>query len=585
MDNLKIPRAEHPNPQFERKNWINLNGEWEFERDREEKGLENGFIENAHLAEKITVPFCMESKLSGIEDTDFCECVWYKKAITLYPDFTENRRVVLHIGACDFLSEVYINGKSVGTHAGGFVSFSFDITDSLCDGENIITIRVTDRRRSGNQPSGKQSFDRYSSGCSYTRTTGIWQTVWLESIPREHIIGVRYYPNIYDGTLTVVAQTTVCDGAVLRAEAFFDGKSEAVAESASCGGSCTLVLKPKHLHLWDVGCPNLYDLHLTLTGKDGEADSVQSYFGMRNVCAKDGVLYINGRKVFQRLVLDQGFYPDGIYTAPDETELEKDILRSLDMGFNGARLHQKIFEPRFLYYCDKHGYIVWGEHGDWGLDTSRNEAWKGFIPEWTEAVCRDFNHPAIIGWCPLNEVGSNRQFEFVRYLYELTKSLDPTRPAIDVSGFHHISGNTSGYTDFVDWHDYDQDIDSFRARYESVRDGNDLVCMAGMEWSMSEMPIRPTFISEYGGARWDTSNTPSDGWGYGNGPKTPEEFMQRFKGLTESLLNNPYISGLCYTQLTDVEQEVNGLYTYDRVPKFDPSFFREVLSQKAAIED
>lgn len=575
---VNIPRPEYPNPQFERENWINLNGEWEFEKDPECNGAERGLVSAEHLSSQITVPFCMESRLSGIGDTDFCDCVWYKKTVTLDTDFkSEKKRVFLNIGACDYKTEVFVNGQSVGTHIGGYISFRFDITDALKVGENIITVCATDKLRNNCQPSGKQSHDRFSSGCCYTRTTGIWQTVWLEIVPECHIISVKYYPNICDGTLTIEAKTTVNDSTVLRAEAFFDGKSECVASAVSCGGVCSLVLKPEHLYLWDVGDGKLYDLKLTF----GE-DVVSSYFGMRSVYAQNGVLYINGRKVFQRLVLDQGFYPDGIYTAPDESELLGDIERSLDMGFNGARLHQKIFEPRFLYHCDRLGYIVWGEQGNWGLDISRNDAWQGFVPEWTEALNRDFNHPSIIGWCPLNETQRNQLPEFVKYLYVLTKLIDPTRPAIDSSGFKH----EPGFSDFVDWHDYDQNPETFRARYESVRDGNYLVPMDNMEWAMPKTThIRPTFISEYGGIKWDVDSKLDNAWGYGDTPKTEEEFKARFKGLTEAMLFNSFISGICYTQLTDVEQETNGLYTYDRKPKFDAGFFKAVLSQKAAIEE
>ncbi len=568
-----IPRAEYPNPQFARKNWINLNGEWEFERDRAVSGKAKGLQSVASLTDRIIVPFCMESTLSGIGDKDFCECVWYKREITVPESWLEKgKRVFLHIGACDYKTEVYVNGSFVGDHIGGYISFAIDITSYLGNEKNIITIRAEDRVRSNNQPAGKQSTRYNSYGCFYTRTTGIWQTVRLECVPSEYIKGVKYYPDINDSSLLAVITANCRYGSRIDAEASFNGKTVGKAFAYVTGGSCAVKIKLDELHLWNVGDGKLYDLKLKL----GD-DEVSSYFGMRSVAAHNGMLYINGKRVFQRLILDQGFYPDGIYTAPSENELINDITRSMDMGFNGARLHQKIFEPLFLYHCDRLGYIVWGEHGSFGLDISRKNCWEGFIPEWLEALERDFNHPSVIGWCPLNETQSDQNSQFVSFLVKLTKTIDTTRPVIDASGWHHEPG---AETDFIDWHDYDQNPETFRKRYED--------CFNGSPIKLSKhtpFPLMPTFISEYGGIKWDINSENKDAWGYGDTPQTPEEFKQRFKGLTEALLFNPHIGGLCYTQLTDVEQEMNGLYTYDRKPKFDPEFFKQILSQKAAIED
>ncbi|MBQ7383530.1 MAG: beta-galactosidase [Clostridia bacterium] len=570
-----IPRPEYPRPEFVRGEWINLNGEWQFEKDTGISGRARGLHKAESLCEKITVPFCMESELSGVGYKDFCECVWYKREIDIPAAWLEkNKRVILHIGACDYKTELFINGEYVGVHFGGSVAFSFDITKHISAGKNIVTISAQDYTRSQNQPLGKQS-ERYESyGCFYTRTTGIWQTVWLENLPESYIVGAKYYPNIEDSTLTAVVTAKLGEGKKVKAEAFFGGKLVGADTATVCGGTAMLKIKLNELHLWDIGKGELYDLKLTM----GE-DSVDSYFGMRNVSVSDdGAIVLNGRKIFQRLVLDQGFYPDGIWTASCEDELINDIKRSIAMGFDGARLHQKVFEPRFLYHCDKLGYIVWGEHGNWGLDISRANAYKAFFPEWSEIVERDFNHPAIIGWCSLNETKANQDNEFVRQVYELTKRLDPTRPAIDTSGWLHVKG----VGDMMDWHDYDQNPETFKARYEAVARGEDVLVYAHRP---RVFPIFATFVSEYGGIKWDVNSNLGNAWGYGDAPKTEEEFKERFKGLTEALLFNKFMTGLCYTQLTDVEQETNGLYTYDRQPKFDPEFFRSVLQQKAACEE
>ena len=569
-----IPRPEYPRPQFARGEWINLNGEWQFEKDSGISGRARGLHRAASLSGKITVPFCMESELSGVGCKDFCECVWYKREIDIPEAWLENgKRVILHIGACDYKTELFVNGEYVGLHLGGSVAFSFDITKFISAGKNLITISAEDYVRSGNQPLGKQSSRYESYGCFYTRTTGIWQTVWLENLPARYISGAKYYPNISDSTLTAIIKTVGSEGKTVKAEAFFDGKAVGADTATVCGGVATLKIKLSELHLWDIGRGELYELVLTM----GE-DKVDSYFGMRNASVdENGTLILNGRKVFQRLVLDQGFYPDGIWTASCEDELINDIRRSIAMGFDGARLHQKVFEPRFLYHCDKMGYIVWGEHGNWGLDLARANAYKGFLPEWREIVERDFNHPAIIGWCPLNETQANQDNDFVRALYYLTKDIDPTRPTIDTSGWVHVKG----VGDMMDWHDYDQNPETFKARYEAVARGEEVIKHA----SRAPFPIFPPFMSEYGGIKWDVNSNLDNAWGYGDAPKTEEEFKERFKGLTEAILFNKFMTGLCYTQLTDVEQETNGLYTYDRQPKFDPEFFRAILQQKAACEE
>ncbi len=567
------PRPEHPNPQFFRETWMNLNGEWQFLRDRSVSGKAKRLYLADSLPETITVPFCMESRLSGIGDTDFCECVWYRKEIELSEDWLANgRRVLLHVGACDYQAEVWVNGAYIGMHRGGYVSFSFDITDALSVGKNVITVSAEDHLRSEHQPAGKQSQQYESYGCFYTRTTGIWQTVWLENTPAESIKRVEYVTNVADGSLTVKA--TVRGSATLSAEAFFEGRSVGFASAEGSDGLCAMTLKLSELHLWEIGKGGLYDLVLTY----GE-DRVKSYFGMRTLALDDSALVINGKKIFQRLVLDQGFYPDGIYTAPTEQDLIDDITRSVACGFHGARLHQKVFEPRFLYHCDRLGYIVWDELGNWGMAASVSENWYNFIPEWVEIVERDVNHPAIIGWCPFNETALRHGGtcdNLLSYTAELTRKLDPTRPVIETSGWWHVMG--AG--DILDWHDYDQDPETFRQRYLDVANGTPIV-----NKRYAPCPIYPRFISEYGGIKWDTSSGLGNAWGYGNAPRTEEKFLTRFKGLTEALLFNPFITGLCYTQLTDVEQECNGLYTYDRKAKFDTEYFRAVLTQKAAVEE
>lgn len=566
----RIPRPEHPLPQMQRENWINLNGTWEFEIDYGISGRERKLFEAEALKQKITVPFCPESELSGIGHKDFMYCVWYRKGITIPADW-EQGRTFLHFGAVDYFTYVYINGKEVGTHKGGYTSFSFDITDYLQKGENVITVCAEDIMRKGLQTEGKQCGAFHSQGCHYTRTTGIWQTVWLENRPAAYIDWVKYYPDPDNSSVTVSAK--LCGKGTFSVTAFYDGKA---VGSASAKGHNTLIhvcVPLSEKHLWEVGNGRLYDLELKF-----EEDVAKSYFGLRNLCLDGMKFLINGKSVFQRLVLDQGFYPDGIYTAPTEEILVRDIQLSLAAGFNGARLHEKVFESRFLYHCDRMGYIVWGEHANWGLNLSEYHALQSFLTEWREAVERDFNHPSIVGWCPFNETwdyqGHPQKNDILSTIYDVTKSLDPTRPCIDTSGNFHVK------TDIYDVHDYEQDHKKFHDNYEPFKAGGKLHDWHGGRQTYGGQPV---FVSEYGGIRWSVDST--EGWGYGQGPETLEQFMERYQGLTDTLLDNPNMFGFCYTQLYDVEQEINGLYTYDRKEKFDIEPIQKINQRKAAIEE
>jgi len=568
-------RSEYPRPQMVRSEWINLNGLWEYRTDKGNSGTDRKwYLPETPFEERIEVPFCRESKLSGIGDLDFCVCAWYRKELSL-PAHWDGKRILLHVGASNYLTTLWVDGKRVGKHRGGLVSFSFDLTPYLTNRNPVIILRVQNDVRTENQPAGKQSLSYGSHGCHYTRSTGIWQTVWLEAVAPSYIKSTKYYPDIQANTLTVDAVLENADGRTFTATASYKGRPMGSASATVSGRQAKLTLSLAELHLWEIGNGRLYDLELTL----GE-DHVKSYFGMRSIGCKDGTLILNGKRVFQRLVLDQGYYPDSQWTAPSEQDLIDDIERSIAAGFHGARLHQKVFEPVFLSHCDRLGYIVWGEDGNWGLNINRAEAWRAFLPSWLETVERDFNHPAIIGWCPLNETQKDQDPELVRFLANMTRAADPTRLYIEASGWRHVEG----LTDMIDVHDYEQDPEKFAAKFEPLKRGEPVPIFLFPHWKMEEITF-PTFVSEYGGIHWNFDDVEGNSWGYGKTPESREAFIARFKGLTEALLFHPKMSALCYTQLTDVEQEQNGLYTYDRRAKFDPAIFRAILSQKAAIEE
>lgn len=571
---MSIPRPEHPNPQWERQNWRNLNGEWEFDFDFGNSALNRKVYESGALGKTILVPFCPESELSGIGYKDFMNAVCYRKVITLSANELDGK-VFLHFGAVDFKTTVYINGKYADTHIGGYASFKVDITDLVQEGENVIFVHAVDDSRNTEQPRGKQCYEYHSTGCHYTRTTGIWQTVWLEFVPKQYIKSCKYYPDIDNATLTV--EGTVVGRGTVGLTARYEGRVVGEAHVVVNSGSFVAQLSLSELHLWEIGQGRLYDLQLTF----GE-DAVSSYFGMRKVCLEGRKFMLNNRPVFQRTVLDQGFYPDGIYTAKDDATLRRDIELAVAVGFHGARLHQKVFEKRFLYHCDRMGYMVWGEHANWFIDYTAAVPAENFLCEWMEIMERDFNSPALIGWCPMNETWGYQEREaktrIIESAYRLTKLYDSTRPCVDASGNYHVDKR-----DIYDVHDYEQDPEKFLEYYSHIQEGIVKDQIYRKEPNAQPYFGEPVFVSEYGGIRWSEG----EGWGYGNAPKTLEEFVDRYVRLTEVLIQNPDIMGLCYTQLYDVEQEQNGIYNYDRTAKFDEQTMaklKAVMQQPAAIE-
>jgi len=563
---------------------MNLNGRWEFLLDTGVSGLDRELwrAENFEAARaasvtptEITVPFCPESRLSGVGITDWMNAVWYRRGFVLTGE-QAGERTLLHFGAVDYRCEVWVNGEKAGEHTGGYSSFEFDISALVRAGENTLVVYAEDDNRSGKQPIGKQCTRYHSEACSYTRTTGIWQTVWLEFTPRDAISYAKITPLVAARCALIDAEVT--GGERLTAEAFYGGRSVGKGCADVCGGRAHIELELKELHLWDAGRPELYDLTLSLDGRD----TVKSYFGMRSTEVKPDGLYLNGRPVFMRTVLDQGFNPEGIYTAPDDAFLRRDIELSMDLGMNGARLHQRVFEERFLYWADRLGYLVWGEYAD-GHDISDGRGIGYFLPEWMETVRRDLSHPCIIGWCPQNESYWNKDLDplCLKVCYTVTKDMDPTRPVIDSSGGVHF------LTDMYDIHDYEQDPARFRESFDRMLEDPAYVHnpIHQEQLRMSVYSGQPVWVSEYGGTYWNPEEP--GGWGYGSAPRTEEEFAARYVGLTEVLLENPRICGFCYTQLTDIEQEQNGLYKYDRSRKFGDAVYdaiREVNVRRAAIE-
>ena len=579
------PRAEYPRPQFERADWVNLNGEWSFALDLSDSGRDRDFYNSKGFEQRITVPFAPESKLSGIGYTDFINSVWYQRMIQI-PSAWQGKRVKLNFGAVYYESEVYIDGRFVGRHYGGSDSFAFDITDFVGDGkEHSIVVHAESDLRSGTQPGGKQSTNYYSYGCSYTRTTGIWQTVWMEAVDDMALERVQVVTDIDNEQIVVIpTYYNVAGGNTLSVEVRDGGKVVAHAESAAVQG-VPVVVALKKAKLWSPESPFLYDVVYEVKDAEGKTlDRVDAYVGMRKVHIDGNKIYLNNKPYYQRLVLDQGFYPDGIWTAPSDEALKHDIEMSKAAGFNGARLHQKVFEERFHYWADKLGYIVWGEMASWDKDFNSVAAARNFLSEWGNIVVRDRNHPALIVWTPFNEefgVPSNEAGRFLTDVYNETRRLDPTRPVNTVSGGIYV------ISDFCTAHCYEQD----GARLHSMLfDGEKFYQPQGPNGGF-DRAIRklyydgslPYLLDEFGGIKCaETQPEGGNSWGYGDAAPTREDFYKRLEALVKAIVDHSdKICGFCYTQLTDVEQEQNGVYYYDRGEKFDMGRVKAIFQMKA----
>ena len=577
-----MPRNEYPRPQFEREEWVCLNGEWEYRFDFSKSGAARDWKNAGSFDGRINVPFCPESRLSGVGFTDFIEMMWYRRSLEI-PAGWEGRKILLHFGGVDYRCVVYLDGEEVGRHTGGSAAFAVDLSRFVRPGRSHnLVVRVEDDVRSGLQPLGKQSTWLGSHGCSYTRTTGIWRTVWMEATDPCALKSCRIIPDFDGGSFTFLPEFFAFRrGLKLTTAVLENGREVASLTSSAAPGAFTLRLE--HPREWNPETPFLYDIVFTLRDGNGAVlDKVRSYAGLRTIHLEDGRCYLNGRPVFLRFVLDQGFYADGIWTAPSDDALKRDIELAMKAGFNGARLHQKVFEDRFHYWADKLGYLTWSESSSWGLVYQHAEARYNFLREWIEIVDRLKDHPSILAWTPLNETareGWNRArseprelfHRWVRDLYDVTKQLDPTRPVNDCSGWCHAM------TDLWTVHPYRPGAKEFR---EAIAPADGGVMVTNPDF---EVPYRgqPYIVDEFGGFKYTpgAANDPA-GWGYhGIELADGDALCAKIREQVEVMLADDRVVGYCYTQLTDVEQEQNGILLYDRTPKAPLEKFAEIFGR------
>jgi beta-galactosidase/beta-glucuronidase len=577
-----VPRPEYPRPQLVRRDWLTLNGTWEFAFDDADAGLRQGWHDGAPLGGRITVPFPYQSALSGIDDKAVHDMVWYARSVII-PALWRGRHVLLHFGAVDYRTTVWLNGQEVGHNQGGHVPFWFDITPYLRAGANRLVVRVEDRQ-DPYQPRGKQAVSGLPSGVDYYCTTGIWQSVWLEPVPPLRIAEVRITPQVDAGRLDVgVYLHAPASGWTVTVEALDGGAVVARGEEETVWAVARTALPIPQAKLWSPASPHLYDLRVRLLHQDQVVDEVTSYAGFRQVALRDGRLLLNGQPLYLTMVLDQGYWPQGLLAAPSDEALRTDVEWAKRFGYNGVRKHQKVEDPRWLYWCDRLGLLVWAE-----MPNAR--AWSAqaedrLLAEWERAVRRDYNHPCIVVWVPVNEsmglpgLQENHpgQYAFIERMVALTRRLDPQRPVIDNDGWEHTD-----VTDICAIHDYTPTAEGLRTRYqETLRGGALPATMWGEHGQDRRLFARgsryhgqPVMLTEVGGFLMLPPDLPAEQRDHLYNSyvsfRTSEELLDKYRDLMQGLHQLPFVSGFCYTQLTDIEQEINGLLTYDRQPKIAP---------------
>lgn len=581
-----VPRPEYPRPQFERSDWINLNGEWSYTFDFGKSGKELSLQNTTEgFGTPITVPFCPESTLSGVGHTDFINAMWYHRKFSV-PDNWKGKRVMMNFGGVDYRAEVFVNGQSLFTHYGGSASFSVDVTSALRgEGDNDVVVYVEDDIRSWQQPGGKQSRRLNSYECLYTRVTGIWQTVWMEAVEYGGLKSCRITPDLDGSQFVFEPQFYDLDRNAKLNIKIFDGKKLVCDRTVSAGNSGFVTAALKSPKTWSPESPFLYDMEFTVKDPSGRViDHVKSYAGMRKAELRGTTFYLNNQPYYQRLVLDQGYYPDGQWTAPDDASLRRDIELAKEAGFNGARLHQKVFEPRYFYWADRLGYLTWGESASWGMNWTDKTAARNMIAEWHECVDRDYNVTSLIAWSPLNETWihdvDGQRDRLANDLYFLTKNLDRTRPVVTTSGGHH-----AGFTDIYAEHTYVQDPVALYNQLVGGESGTPYI-----HHPKESAPYKGEcyVIDEFGGIQWnkkmDAPEVAAEDafWGYGEAPRTIDEYYKRLEEQVNVILSLDHIAGFCYTQIVDVELEKNGIYTYDRKPKFDSARIRAIFAKDKA---
>lgn len=576
----------YPRPQLRRDGWTSLNGEWQFAIAADDRWQTPADVDWGSL---ILVPFAPEAPSSGVEHTGFVRSCWYRRSFDLRA-LQEGHRVLLHFGAVDFAATIWCNGFFAGRHEGGYTPFTVDITSAIVAGSSqVLVVRADDDPLDLAKPRGKQDWQREPHSIWYARTTGIWQTVWMENVPTVYIDRLRWTPNLERWEIGFEAWVEGAAGARLRMRVHL-----AVGDQLIADDTVTVIAGEVHRRialsdpgiddyrnelLWCPERPTLIAATIELWGDRGDCiDTVRSYTALRSVATQRDRFVLNGRPYQMRLVLDQGYWPEGGMTAPNDDALRRDVELAKAMGFNGVRKHQKLEDPRYLFWADQLGLLVWGEMPSAYRFTT--ESVERTSREWVEALARDYSHPCVVAWVPFNESwgvpnlpDSASERHYVQALYHLTKTLDATRPVIGNDGWESVA------TDIIGIHDYDSSPSRMARRYHAdemlprlfrrERPGGRLLILG--EQQQLEQPI---VLSEFGGIACPARSVT---WGYSRA-ETPEQFAVVYANLLETVRSLSVLSGFCYTQFADTYQEANGLLYADRTPKMPLDEIRRATS-------
>jgi len=589
----------HPRPQLTRARWIDLSGDWGFAYDDEARGLDEDWPRRVDpYTRTIRVPFPPESPASGIGDTGFHPVVWYRRAFA-DPRANGEERLLLHCGAVDYRAQVWVNGRLVATHEGGQTPFSADITAALQASnereEQVVVIRAEDPPDDLAQPRGKQDWEEEPHRIWYHRTTGIWQPVWLEPVAATRVARLRWTPDLDRGLLGLAVTLARPDDAPLRLRVRLRLHGKRLADDTYTVEGTTLqrdiALDPGRMRmssehvLWSPAHPNLVDATIGVLDDDGRVvDEVFSYVGLRSAGVANGRFLLNGRPFYLRMALEQGYWPASHLAAPDDGAPRREVELAKALGFNGVRIHQKVEDPRFLYWCDRLGLLVWGEAAN--AYVFSHIAMDRLTREWLEVLERDYNHPCVVVWVPLNEswgvpnlVHDPAQRHYVQAMYHLTKAHDPTRPAIGNDGWEHLVGDVYGI------HDYAFEGATLRERYGSSEAMERMIHEVQPHHHAVTLPGyhregEPIMLTEFGGISYRPGeDAPWFGYATVTGR---DEFLAKYRELLDAVLDSPVIAGFCYTQLTDTGQETNGLLTAERQSKLDPAAIRAITGRPAA---
>lgn len=590
MNHFSHYQKEYPRPQFVREQWMNLNGEWQFAFDDENTGVQDGWFCDLPRTRPITVPFAYQTKASGIGLDEYHKVLWYRREISL--PRAEKKRTILHFEGADWCTDVWVNGVYIGHHEGGYCRFSMDVTDALKRGPNAsdtVCVRCEDDNAC-TKPRGKQSWMGQPFGCWYPPTSGIWKTVWAETVSPTHLSRVKLTPiadtyhMLFEYEVEGLTPGCMLTTVVRYGENRIAKQSmELVRENHTYSLDLSNDLDGFKIHWWTPECPNLYEIDLTLTAPDGTVlDTVYTYGAFRLFQTCGNKLMLNLNPVYLRMVLEQAYWRTSGLTAPDEEALMHEIAMAKDLGFNGMRMHQKIEDERFYYYADVMGMMIFCEMPS--AYEFKEQSVSRITREWMEAVGQNYNHPSIVAWVPINESwGVNRltasptEAQFTQALYHLTKAYDPMRPVIGNDGWEHTEG------DIISFHNYCQEpkeLERFFSDVEAVVRGDNRT-----DYSNLRVPFvqghgyhgQPILIDEFAGIGLQIHDK---GWGYGNNVANTEQFLNRLRELIRVIVSHHEFAGFCITQLTDVYQEINGLYDFDRVPKAESAALREAITMK-----